>query len=86
MTNTLIDFRIELIDNQKKLIDITQHNITIIADLTNEKKLIESALKEKNGKNRLFSINNKRIKGCKKKTKNKSLQVIKNVLLFKKIS
>ena len=33
---------------------MTQHNITSIADLTNEKKLIESALKEKDGKNRLL--------------------------------
>ena len=54
MTNTLIDFQIELIDNQKKLKEITQHNITSIADLTNEKKLIESALKEKDVNNRLF--------------------------------
>ena len=34
--------------------EITQHNITIIADLTNKKKLIESDLKEKDGKNRLL--------------------------------
>ena len=54
MTNTLIDSQIELIDNPKKLKEITQHNITIIADLTNKKKLIESDLKEKDGKNRLL--------------------------------
>ena len=54
MTNSLIDFQIELSDNQEKLKEITQHNITSIADLTNEKKLIESALKEKDGKNRLL--------------------------------
>ena len=58
MTNTLIDFQIELFDNEKKLKELNQHNITIIADLTNENKLIESALKEKNGKNR-FSISGK---------------------------
>ena len=33
---------------------MTQHNITSIADLTNEKKLIESTLKEKDVNNRLF--------------------------------
>ena len=43
MTNILIDFQIELIDNEKKLKELNQHNITIIADLTNEKKWIESA-------------------------------------------
>ena len=40
MTNTLIDFQIELIDNQKRLKELNQFNITIIANLTNEKKLI----------------------------------------------
>ena len=54
MTNTLNDFQIELIDNQNKLKEITQHNITGIADLTNEKKLIESALKEKDVNNRFL--------------------------------
>ena len=52
MTNTLIDFQIEWIDNEKKIKKLNQHNITIIADLTNENKLIESALKVKDGKNR----------------------------------
>ena len=55
MTITLINFQIELIENEKKLKELNQHNITIIADLTNEKKLIESALKEKDGKNRFFN-------------------------------
>ena len=54
ITNMLIDFQIELFDNEKKLKELNQHNITIIADLTNENKLIESALKEKNGKNRFL--------------------------------
>ena len=54
MTNTLIDFQIELIDNEKNLKELNQYNITIISDLTNEKKLIESALKEKDGKNRFL--------------------------------
>ena len=54
MTITLINFQIELIDNEKKLKELNQHNITIIADLTNEEKLIESALKGKDGKNRFL--------------------------------
>ena len=46
MTNTLNDLKIDLIDNEKRLKQLNQYNITIIADLINEKKLIESALKE----------------------------------------
>ena len=37
MTNTLIDLQIELTDNEKKVKELNQHNITIIADLTNDK-------------------------------------------------
>ena len=43
-----------IIHNKTKLKEITQHNITSIADLTNEKKSIESALKEKDVNNRLL--------------------------------
>ena len=44
MTNTLIDMQLELIDNEKKVKEVNQHNITILADLTNDKKSIESVL------------------------------------------
>ena len=45
MTNNLIDLQIELIQNKKLLKQINHLNIAKIADLTTEKKLIESALK-----------------------------------------
>ena len=38
MTNTLIDMQIELIDNEKKVKEVNQNNITVLADLTNDKK------------------------------------------------
>ena len=52
MTNNLIDLQIELIQNKKLLKQINHLNITKIADLTTEKKLIETALKNKGGTSR----------------------------------
>ena len=47
MTNNLIDLQVEQFQNKKLLEQINQQNVTKIADLTTEKKLIESALKNK---------------------------------------
>ena len=55
MTNNLIDLQIEQIQNKKLLKQINHQNVTKIADLTTEKKLIESALKNKGGTTR-YSI------------------------------
>ena len=44
MNNNLIDLQIEQIQNKKLLKQINHQNVTI-ADLTTEKKLIETALK-----------------------------------------
>ena len=54
MTNNLIDLQIELIQNKKLLKQINHLNITKIADLTTEKKLIETALKNKGGTSRFL--------------------------------
>ena len=54
MTNTLIDMQIGLIDNNKKAKEFNQHNIIIISNLTNDKKSIESLLKEKDENNKLL--------------------------------
>ena len=50
-TKNLIDLQIEQFQNKKLLKQINQQNVTKIADLTTEKKLIESALKPKGGTN-----------------------------------
>ena len=47
MTNNFIDLQIEQIQNKKLLKQINHQNVTKIADLTTEKKLIETALKNK---------------------------------------
>ena len=47
MTNNLIDLQIELIQNKKSLKQIIHLNVTEIADLTTEKKLIETELKKR---------------------------------------
>ena len=47
MSNHLIDLQVEQIQNKKLLEQINQQNITKIADLTTEKKLIELALKRR---------------------------------------
>ena len=52
MNNNLIDLQIELIQNKQLLKQINHLNITKIADLTTEKKLIETALKTKGGTSR----------------------------------
>ena len=46
MSNNLIDLQVEQIQNKKLFEQINQNNVTKIADLTTEKKLIESALKK----------------------------------------
>ena len=52
MTNNLIDLQVEQIQNKKLLKQLNHQNVTKIADLTTEKKLIESALKNKGGTTR----------------------------------
>ena len=52
MTNNLIDLQVEQIQNKKLLKEINQQNVTKIADLTTEKKLIESSLKNEGGTTR----------------------------------
>ena len=52
MTRNLIDIQIEPIQNKKLLKQINHQNITKIANLTTEKKVIESALKNKGGTTR----------------------------------
>ena len=52
MTNNLIDLQIKQIQNEKLLNWINHQNVTKIADLTTEKKLIETALKNKGGTSR----------------------------------
>ena len=52
MTNNLIDLQIEQIQNKKLLKQINHQNVTKIADLTIETKLIETALKNKDGTSR----------------------------------
>ena len=54
MFNNLIDLQAEQMQNKKSLEQINQQTITKIADLTTEKKLIESTLKNKGGTNRFF--------------------------------
>ena len=46
MINNLIDLQVKQIQNKKLLKQINQQNVTKIADLTTEKKLIESTLKQ----------------------------------------
>ena len=53
MINKKIDSQIEWIDIERKLTQWNKHNITIMADLINENKIIESALKEKDDKNQI---------------------------------
>ena len=52
MNNNLIDLQIEQIQNKKLLKQINHQNSTKIAELTTEKKLVESALKNKGGTTR----------------------------------
>ena len=54
MSNNWIDLQVEQIQNKNLLIQISEQNITKIADITTEKKLIESALKNKGVINRLL--------------------------------
>ena len=53
-SNNLIDLQVEPIQNKKLLKHINQQNTTKIADLTTEKKLIESALENKGGTHRFL--------------------------------
>ena len=54
MINNSIELQIELIENKKLLKQINHLNVTKIADLTTEKKLIEEALKDKGGTSRFL--------------------------------
>ena len=47
MTNNLINLQVERVQNNKLHKQTNQQNVTKIADLTTEKKLIESALKKR---------------------------------------
>ena len=58
MINNLIDLQIELTENKKLLKQINHLNITKIADLTTEKKLIEELLKDKGGTSRFLICGN----------------------------
>ena len=54
MSNNLIDLQVEQVQNKKLLEQINQQNVTNIADLTTEKKLIELALKYNDGTTRFL--------------------------------
>ena len=54
MINNLIDLKIELIENKELLKQINHLNITKIADLITEQKLIEESLKDKGGTSRFL--------------------------------
>ena len=62
MTNNLIDLQIELIQNKKSLKQIIHLNVTEIADLTTEKKLIETELKNKGGTSRYLICGDLKLK------------------------
>ena len=54
ISNNWIDLQVEQIQNKNLLEQISEQNITKIADLTTEKELIESVLKTKGGTNRFL--------------------------------
>ena len=81
MTNNLIDLQIELIQNKELLKQINHLNITKIADLTTENKLIEVALKNKGGTSRYLIYGDLKLKFIEElneiKTKIKKLKDIR---------
>ena len=66
MTNNLINLQVERIQNNKLHKQTNQQNVTKIADLTTEKKLIESALKNKGDTTRFLIYSNLKLKSIQK--------------------